>query len=193
MAESRLFQHTRFLIDQARMQGVQPIAFAMSRETMVKVQEEFAVSELLSLSLLQRWVRRFLLQQPSVALTSLHGLPVMENPHLPAGAIMLQVSGVPNLANAPTAPKPESVNPFQEQVTESKPAEEGVSIDSLARASQLTPSDVMMKGFENIERVEHVLVIRKYPNGDVDLCASCNPMEAVGIVQKAQMWLHMNG
>lgn len=192
MAESRLFQHTRFLIDQARMQGVQPIAFAMSRETMVKVQEEFAVSELLSLSLLQRWVRRFLPQQPSVALTSLHGLPVMENPHLPAGAIMLQVSGVPNLANAPAVPKPEAVNPFQEQATESKPVEEGVSIDSLARANKLTPSDVMMKGFENIERVEHVLVIRKYPNGDVDLCASCNPMEAVGVVSKAMQWLHMN-
>jgi len=63
------------------------------------------------------------------------------------------------------------------------------TLAALTRAGGVTPTDVLMKAAEGMDRVEDVLVIRFHRGGDVDLCASMDRMKVMGALQMAMAYV----
>ena len=68
------------------------------------------------------------------------------------------------------------------------------SLNDLASGrDKVTPTDVLIKAMDGVDELSGVVVVRVHRSGDIDMCLSCNAFEAQGVLQKAQMWLAMNG
>lgn len=202
-----LIQQCQIILNQAIRMGQTPVAFQMNSAT-----RKFIGDAIRAYSKPSRFtkLKRRLLRKKDPVLTSLFKLPVMENEYLPDFQIALSWAptaaishGVPMpTASTPVDTPPPAVggvprNPFisDEKVKADKLSEAPTlqDISSTDQRTGPTPTDVLIRGLERVEAISQVIVIRKYPNGDVDMSMSCNPDEAVGIVQKAQMWLAHNG
>lgn len=197
-----LLAQCQMILNQALMMGQVPIMFVMNDTTRraigdhIRSQVKESRMEIL---------KRRLFKKPIPKLNSIFGLPVMESAHLPDFMISLQWAPAQNIehgkpiatvgtgVNQSSAPE----NPFVQKDLAEKSSDEDkpVSLKDIAQVASNTPTvtDVLIRGLENAEAIGQVVVIRKYHNGDVDMSMSCNPDEAVGIVQKAQIWLAHNG
>lgn len=56
-------------------------------------------------------------------------------------------------------------------------------------SSKLTPTDIIMKSLEGIDKVEHVVVLRFYHNRDVDICSTMDRYAIEGGLRKAMMYV----
>ncbi len=64
------------------------------------------------------------------------------------------------------------------------PAPEG-TMEALAQAGGITCTDVIIKAMEGMDKIEHVLVVRYYRNGDVDMSSTLDKLGIQGGLMKA--------
>lgn len=200
-----LIAQCQLILNQALAMGQVPIMFVMNDTTCRAIGDYIRLQAKESRIVL---LKRKLLKKPIPKMTNLFGLPIMENSHLPDFVISLQWAPTRDIkhgepmatvgTNVAEANQPGvQANPFikQEPIASSPAEDKAITLEDIAQGNgnRVTVTDVLIRGLENAEAIAHVVVIRKYHNGDVDLAMSCNPDEAVGVVQKAQMWLAQNG
>lgn len=59
--------------------------------------------------------------------------------------------------------------------------------------SKVTPTDILMKAAEGMDKVEHVIVMRFYKNGDVDMSSSLDRYGIQGGLMKAMQYVQGQG
>ena len=197
-------QQANLMIARTRGAGLTPLYFLMNAVTNGYVAQELATAAEARRSALGRIIARLRGDKSKARLQALLTLPVIDAPNLPDGVILLQHSGViqpvpqagtmgeaaGKVSYDPHAPMPQ----FQarERVTPEAPGNPKLD-DLIGTGEHVTPTDILIKGMEGIERIKQVLVIRVFDNNDVDMSLNCNAFEAAGILEKARMWLHMRG
>lgn len=196
MTQPSLVTQSQLLLNQARTAGQTPVFFGMNQATMRTVAAELHQAAQGKLSLLGRWMSRLRDQDALKRLQSLQGLPVIDNPHLPDGSLVLMLAQIPVQASPQAGQQNalarEPMAEFQQKVA-AEPGDGAPTLAEMAKGDGLTPSAILMTAFRDIERVKQVVVIRVYENEDVDLCLNANTFEAAGILQKAQYWLATRG
>lgn len=180
-----MFPLAKTILDGARADGHTPSFFVMSEETSRAMGAYEAQRLLDGLSLLKRIIHRFRHRSAPQGISTLHGLPVQSHPFLPFGHIALAVAAPVNQANG--------LGTVQRQ---SETAQNGdtPTLDQLATSNgEVSPSGILIKAMDGIDHIKQVVVIRVHQNNSVDLCLNANQFEAAGILEKARVWLMMQG
>lgn len=180
-----MFSLAKTILDSARSDGHTPSFFVMSEATSRAMGAYEAQRLLDGLSALKRIIHRFRHRNAPQGISTLHGIPVQSHPFLPFGHIALAVASTVNQASSLGTTK---------KVSETAENGDTPTLDQLATSNgKASPSDILIKAMTDIDHIKQVVVIRVHQNNDVDLCLNANQFEAAGILEKARVWLMMQG
>jgi hypothetical protein len=192
------------MLNQALANGATPLVFLMNQATHQELTDTCHAQAYLKQSRLKRWY--FRARKKRLILLAVFGVPIADNNYMPPGMVSLQAihpfQFQPQpLQQAQPAQGYQQQNadggtPFQEKLRiEEAPVPDAPTLRDLASSNDGRPgcSDILIKAMERVDDMKSVVVIRVFRNEDVDLCLNCGSNEAVGIIQKAQIWIAMRG
>lgn len=213
-----LLQQSYMLLQMARMHRTTVLKFIMNARTMSEVAVSVAKEDRASVvAKVTQWIVARLtgldFSAPPKSL-AIAGVPVEESDKPGDGVIMLEVSvdaqpdqrfffgnsvpydimrglGIPAETPQTSGAAASSGTGFQIHEQAQAASESVVSTESLLvkTARTITPTDVLIKAMEDIDKIRDVVVIRVHHSMDVDVCMSCEPFATQGILQAAQIRL----
>lgn len=195
--QNLLFSTTQLMIHQTIACGKKPACFLMNADSLDILAAPMFESQLNSLS----WFDRLLYRngKKHLLLDKLHGIPVIIDDSFPPGTVFLQTQGqfaavIAMQGNAPGVgietkiPPPEFVSTDSQQVQ--NPDTPTLADITTSTHHGPSPSDIVMKAMDRIDSVQRVIIVRRFDNGDVDLCLNMGVDEAQGLLQRASIYLH---
>ena len=198
-----LLTRCKVMLDQALTHGGTPVVFIMNKITHQALTDLATVQVRDKQSRFKRWY--FQWRKKQLTLLAVFGVPVVENLYMPDGMVSLQLAPTPQGIQAmqnlqamqqgqPSGPGAPT-NPFAQpmRIEEAPEAEKPLMQDLAESSGKLTPTDVLIKGMEGLDRVKHVAVLRIYQNGDIDASTNLEPLELTGAIQKFQIWAMQQG
>lgn len=124
-----------------------------------------------------------------------YGLPVVQDAKIPLGVIALRdESGMGRDDWWEDAMEHhEGQVPWLERVKQDAPKEESAETVSLKQLStsldKASPSDVLMRSFEGIDKVEDIIIIRALKNGSLEISSTCSRVGMMGALQLAMSYV----
>ena len=188
---------TANMIAEVRRRGLRPVAFVMNRATQAHVAEEMWQAHKAKMSALAKAVHRIRHGKTAPRLEMLHGLGIMDGPHLQDGAVFLQSIDVPRPMGMSQENQQAAPVEFWKRDPVAPPAEgeAAPTLNDLSSGGGERPScsDVLIRALDSAEGLSGVAVIRVHRNGNIDLCANIEKYALQGVIQHAQMWVIQNG
>jgi hypothetical protein len=208
---NNLLEISRVMLSAVIARGQTPLAFIMAESTAGEIAQLAYEADLKRQSALKRMISEARFKGHAPKLESLHGLPVVLHPKMAPGNMALQTTGSPHAALA--MPPGNEANVGQQQANAAAdqippefvrrekvaagPAEDEVrpTLDDFSSSGSDRPScsDVLIKAMTDIDKVAGVIVIRVYPNEDIDMGLNIGGNAAQGVLMKAMHYLQMRG
>lgn len=186
---------TANMIAEVQKRGLRPIAFVMNRATQAHVAEEMWQAHKAKMSALAKAVHRIRHGKTAPRLEMLHGLGIMDGPHLQDGAVFLQSIDVPRPMGMSQENQQAAPAEFWKREPVAAAGDSAPTLSDIASGTGDRPSvsSILIEAMTDADSLDSVVVVRVHKNKDVSLCLNCNGFEAQGILQKAQFYLAQRG
>jgi hypothetical protein len=189
-------QFLRGLINQHRQMNLAPVELHMNSTTADDFSRDVDANTPDNRSVLDKMRHP---KREMKRLDTFEGLKIVTNDTLEGSAIIvrpLQTMGDPdwlshvylNRAGAPA--KPESVQEAAQQ--REAPAEPDM-LAQLTHNAGINPSTILIKAMENLDNVEHVIVLRFYKNRNIDMASTYDRYGVIGALQASLGYVANNG